>query len=81
MNRKLHNTASALIVPGTLLLLALMALAHRGGAAAPSASASATATAASASATTELPARPFGGRAGRVRHSVALPFFSFAPRG
>jgi hypothetical protein len=80
MNRRLHNTASALMVPGTLLLLALMALAHSGGAIDAPASAAAT-TAATASATTELPTRTPGGRAGRVRHSVALPFFSFAPRG
>lgn len=81
MNRKLHNTASALMVPGTLLLLALMALAHSRGTVDAAASAGATATAAGATATAELPARPFAGRAGRVRHSVALPFFSFAPRG
>lgn len=77
MNRKLHNTASALMVPGTLLLLALAAYGYAGGA-----PVSGTANAPSAAAgTAELPTRPLSGRAGRVRHSVALPFFSFAPRG
>lgn len=80
MNRKLHNTASALMVPGTLLLLGLAAHAYT-GAAADSAPLAPSTAAAVASATAELPTQSRGGRAGRVRHSVALPFFSFAPRG
>lgn len=80
MNRKLHNTASALMVPGTLLLLGLAAHAYTGGPADATPAVSAPA-AVVASATAELPARSLGGRAGRVRHSVALPFFSFASRG
>lgn len=78
MNRKLHNTTSALMVLATLLLLALVAQASGGSAIDASTDASAAAT---ASASTDLSPRAFGGRAGRVRHSVALPFFSFAPRG
>ncbi|GHA71628.1 hypothetical protein [Cognatilysobacter bugurensis] len=83
MNRKLHNTASALMVPGTLLLLALAAQASTGDVqrAGSAFHSNATTVGATATAATALPARPFGGRTGRVRHSVALPFFSFAPRG
>lgn len=77
MNRKLHNTASALMVPGTLLLLALAAHGYAGG----SSESWAANEPSAAAATAELPTRPLAGRAGRVRHSVALPFFSFAPRG
>lgn len=80
MNRKLHNTASALMVPGTLLLLGLAAHAYTDGRA-DAASAASSPAAVVASATAELPTRSFGGRAGRVRNSVALPFFSFASRG
>ena len=77
MNRKLHNTASALMVPGTLLLLALAAHSQAGAQAATSPT-----VAVIAATTAETPARRLiEGRAGRVRQSVALPFFSFAPRG
>jgi hypothetical protein len=86
MNRKLHNTASALMVAGTLFVLSLMAQATDGAARA-AASPVAVAAAASALAATEaVAAEPqdtgtLSGRASRIRHSVALPFFSFAPRG
>jgi RNA 3'-terminal phosphate cyclase len=78
MNRKLHNTTSALMVLATLLLLALIAQASSNSAIDAGTDAPA---AASATASTDLSTRALGGRAGRVRHSVALPFFSFAPRG
>jgi hypothetical protein len=86
MNRKLHNTASALMASGTLLVLALMVQASDSSFDAPPAStaaavASAALTAPEALATEEPAASVRSARASRVRHSVAMPFFSFAPRG
>ncbi|MFC0679261.1 hypothetical protein ACFFGH_15605 [Lysobacter korlensis] len=85
MNRKLHNTASALMVPGTLLLLALVASASDGSTQAP-ADPAAVAVASAALITPvadDAGAAPSGksARASRIRHSVAMPFFSFASRG
>lgn len=86
MNRKLHNTASALMVSGTLLMLGLMAHAPDGATEptpAPVAVvvASAALVAPDAMVAKEPAASARSGRASRIRHSVAMPFFSFAPRG
>jgi hypothetical protein len=86
MNRKLHNTASALMVPGTLLLLALVASASDGATRTPADPAAV--SVASAALITPGVADDGGAaptrktaRASRIRHSVAMPFFSFASRG
>jgi uncharacterized lipoprotein YbaY len=86
MNRRLHNTASALLVSGTLFVLALVAQASDGAFAprpAPVAAAAASAALAApdAALAEEPDAGAASGRVSRIRHSVALPFFSFAPRG
>jgi hypothetical protein len=84
MNRKLHNTASALMVSGTLLVLALMARASEGAFDPPPAPVE-VAAASAALVAPEVADEPSdsvrSGRASRIRHSVAMPFFSFAPRG
>ena len=85
MNRKLHNTASSVLVIGTLGALGLaVALSGPTGTTARSA---ATAGAAAASVsmvaleTASLPPRQGPRRSSRIRHSMAMPFFSFASRG
>jgi hypothetical protein len=89
MNRKLHNTASALMVTSVLFALAVMASDPAGlpapvttplaGATAPDAALAeladvTTAAAAHAGPSTQATAR-------RIRQSMALPFFSFVTRG
>lgn len=90
MNRKLHNTASALMVTGTLFALGLAAYlsdapAAHAAPASPIAVAAAAGhiesrTPASVEAATPSP-RHGNGRTRRIRQSMAMPFFSFASRG
>lgn len=84
MKRRLRTTASALIVSGTLFVLGLATFAS----ASLDRAANSPVTVASAALvspdsveadSSPSPARP--GRASRIRRSVAMPFFSFAPRG
>jgi len=83
MNRKLHNTVMALIASSSLFVLGLLtstpALAPQSTAVAAAFHADAVAVeAAEAEAEADLPRRHV--RRGH-RQSVAMPFFSFAPRG
>lgn len=80
MNRKLHNTASALMVAGTLLVLALLAQAPDDTSAQTPSPAAVAVTSTALVVADSLPSAR-SGRASHVRHSVAMPFFSFAPRG
>lgn len=87
MNRKRHNTASALMVTGTVFAFGL--LAHFADLSAAPASRTARATASvGTEARTQAPIRAAfnsasqgNGRSRRIRHSMAMPFFSFASRG
>jgi len=81
MNRKLHNTAFALTIAGTALVLCLVVSAPAGKAPV----AVATATVALAAAEPVVDANRThvvrNAVARRIRRSVAMPFFSFVARG
>lgn len=86
MNRKLHNNVSALLATGTLFVLALTAqVSDSAPETAPAPVAVAVASVALAAPQAMAAHGPAAsarsGRASRIRHSVAMPFFSFAPRG
>lgn len=82
MNRKLHDTALALTLSGTLAALAFVA-----GNPQPTATVSPGTVHSGVAARTATPLRLAtaqpgkSGRARRIRHSMAMPFFSFASRG
>lgn len=87
MNRKLHNTVSALSVSGVLLALTLITAVP--APATRDVDTAQVAPAASPAAGTALgqaepqpqPARRGGSAGKRSRHGLAMPYFSFAPRG
>ena len=84
MNRKLHDTALALMVSGALAVLTLVAGGREPGPAATAVTSTVQAgVAAPATPSLRLSASQTGksGRARRIRHSMAMPFFSFASRG
>lgn len=84
MNRKLHDSALVLTVAALLGALAvLVGPPQRTSAIAVAQDTVQTGVAAPAVAPLRLTAAQTGksGRARRIRHSVAMPFFSFASRG
>ena len=85
MNRKLHNTASALFASAGLLVLSLMAanpMPVAGVDSRPLAEASADSKVERVEAAESTPRTGASQRKPRRSHqSVAMPFFSFAPRG
>jgi hypothetical protein len=76
MNRKLHNTVLALLASSALVVVSL--LANAPGRPAPLAAATAVAADSAGFAAMPLPSRP---PVRRNRQSVAMPYFSFVPRG